>query len=86
MQSGYFDTAIEEEREVKRRTILRNDKVPGAKRADRYNKEIAWGQKAHKLTFQDQIQHKSLSQTFQVESYKEYNRAPIEQGTSCLLF
>ena len=54
MQANYYDTAIEEEREVKRRTILRNDnRKEVARRADRYNQDITWGNKSHKLTFQD---------------------------------
>ena len=58
----------------------------GCLRNDRYNQEIKWGQKKHKITFMDQVEQKPLTQVFQVESYKAYNRTALEQGGGCILF
>ena len=61
LQVDYYDTHIEDESEseVKKRSILRQQKKEEIKqsekkeRADRYNEAIQWGKKGHKLTFID---------------------------------
>ena len=86
MQTNYYDTAIEDEREFTWKGIIRKDnhnnsdstksggddpstqneeskdnKNEGPRRSDRYNQEIKFGQKRHKLTFVDQVEQKPIA-------------------------
>ncbi len=64
LQADYYDMAIDEEREVKFRSIIhladqdkaQNDNSNAQNRIDRYNQNIKWGQKTHKITFVDQVE------------------------------
>lgn len=52
-------------------SVNHSEQISG--RSDRFETGIAWGQKAHKISFSDQIEDKPLVQVFQVESFKKYN-------------
>ena len=70
---------VEEQREV---SEIRNS-MHQRKRKDRFGNVIGRAQKRHRVTFVDEVEGKSISNVYYVESFKKYNTLDDGHNKCC---
>lgn len=64
LKSNYWDEAVDKnEQRSSFKPIIRKKTFkspPASRRTDRYQTDIEWGQKSHKVTYVDQVEQKPL--------------------------